>query len=180
MNRAPRALELDFRGAKRSAPWAAWVLLALAAGFTADLAVSYNDVQESIVKAQARLAGVERPRNAAGPARDARQNISPEEIAQARDTYTRLSTPWNDLFGALESTVADKVTLLAIEPDTKTGTVVISGEGRDYPAVLEYVVGLQGAKVLERVHLVRHEIRQNDPQKAAAFSVSAAWKEARQ
>jgi len=180
MNQAPRALDLDFRGAKRRAPWAAWVLLALAAGFTADLAVSYQNVQESIVKAQARLASLERPRNAAAPVRARPRNISPEEIAQARETYTRLSTPWNDLFGALESTMVDKVALLAIEPDTKTGTVVISGEGRDYPAVLEYVVGLQGAKFFERVHLVRHEIRQNDPQNAAAFAVSAAWKEVRQ
>ena len=180
MNRAPRALDLEFRGAKRSAPWAAWALLAIAAGFTADLAVSYRDVQEAIAKAQTRLAGLERPRNGAGAARARQQNISPEEIAQARDTYARLSTPWNDLFGALESTIADKVTLLAIEPDTKSGTVMISGEGRDYPAVLEYVVGLQGAKVFDRVHLVRHEIRQNDPQRAAAFSVSAAWKEVRQ
>ena len=180
MKHAPRRLDLDFRATRRKAPWAGWLMLALSLGFIADLGVSYYNVQAAIEQAHARLARMERPRpqESAGRSRVAAQTIAPEEIANARETYLRLATPWNDLFAALEATLPDRVTLTAIEPDTKAGTVVISGEARDYAAVLDYVVGLQRAKTFDRVHLVRHELRQNDQQRSAAFAVSAKWSEA--
>jgi hypothetical protein len=45
--------------------------------------------------------------------------------------------------------------------------------------VHEYVSELQRAKGFSRVHLVRHEVRQNDPQRPAVFSVSASWSDAK-
>jgi hypothetical protein len=68
----------------------------------------------------------------------------------------------------------DKVALLAIQPDSRTGTVVISGEGEDYAAVLAYVSALDRAPTLSRVHLVQHELRQDDKQRLA-FSIAATW-----
>ena len=176
MKQRLRRLDLDFRATRRAAPWAGWLMLALAVGFIADLGVSYHRTQVAIEQAHARLAKVERPRESAG--RRAAVAVTPEEIANAREAYLRLATPWNELFAALESTLPDRVTLTAIEPDTKAGTVVISGEARDYAAVLDYVVGLQRARTFDRVHLVRHELRQNDQQPSAAFAVSAKWSEA--
>ena len=43
---------------------------------------------------------------------------------------------------ALESAASDKVALAAIEPDTTKGTVMISGDGKDYLAALSYVSNL--------------------------------------
>jgi hypothetical protein len=176
MTRAQRPLALDFRSARRGARWAAWLLAAAALGFSSELAVSYLRAREAIALSEQHLARLDRPAQAGGPARGARP-AAPEEIAHARDTYLRLTTPWNELFGALESTASDKVVLLAIEPDPRAGTVVISGEGGDYPAVLEYVAGLQRAGILERVHLLRHEVRENERGRAAGFAVSASWSE---
>jgi hypothetical protein len=174
LSRALRPLALDFRAARAGSRWMAWVLALAAIGFSTDLSVSYFRARDSVAVAEARLARLERPAKGQPGAAKVPQ---PEEIAHARDTYLRLTTPWNDLFRALESTPLDKVVLLAIEPDPKAGTVLISGEGAGYQAVLDYVAGLQRTKIFERVHLVRHEIRHNEPLQPAAFAVFASWSE---
>ena len=169
-------LELDFRRTRRAAPWAGWALLALAVLLTGDLAHGYYAARVTLASTQARLAKVERPmQNAGMRARKA----TPEEITAARETYQRLATPWEQLFGALESAATERVTLVAVEPDARSGTVKISGEGRDYPAVLDYVVKLRATPALAGAHLVKHEARQDGPQPSIAFSVAAAWGEAK-
>ena len=102
---------------------------------------------------------------------------SADEAAAARETVERLGLPWGKLFAALEAAGNDQVALLAIEPDTKTGTVKISGDSKDYLAALTYVLNLSHADALSHVQLVRHEVKQNDPQHPVAFSISAAWNE---
>ena len=98
-----------------------------------------------------------------------------EELAAVRETVERLGMPWSRLFGALESAASDQVALLGIEPDPKAGTVVISGDSKDYLAALSYVLNLSHAQALERVQLVRHEVKKDDPQAPVRFAVSAAW-----
>jgi hypothetical protein len=71
------------------------------------------------------------------------------------------------------------VALLAIEPDPKTGTVLITGDSKDYLAALTYVLNLSRTETLSKVQLVRHEMKQNDPQKPVGFAVSASWVEAK-
>jgi hypothetical protein len=168
-------LDLDFRKIRPAAPWARWALLALAVAFTADLGVSYWNVREAIAQKEGRLAEHTQSENGGASARS--RSISPEEIALARETIQRISTPWGNLFSALESTPSDGIALLAIEPDAKSGTVVISGEGKDYPAALDYASDLGRAKTLNQVHLIKHEIRQADTERPVTFSIFASWKE---
>ena len=158
------ALELDFVRRRRVSPWAGRALLAIAAVFAADVGFSVLKLRGDIVETQARLEHSGRPVVAA-------RKASPEEIAAARETVQRLSLPWPQLFTALESAASDQVALLAIEPDPKSGTVVISGDSKDYLAALTYVLNLSRAETLSQVQLVRHEAKQN----AVGFSVSATW-----
>ena len=167
-----KRLELNFAGRSRATRWAGCVLMALAGAFAIDAAVSYNAVKGSIAAEEARLSQ-QRPRSA--PA----VRVSPEELAAVRDTVERIGLPWDQLFGALESAASDQVALLGIEPDPKSGTVMISGDGKDYLAALSYVLNLSQVETLQRVQLVRHETRANDANGAVSFAVSAAWKEAR-
>ncbi len=67
------------------------------------------------------------------------------------------------MFKSLESAQAQGVALLSIEPDPEAGTVMLSGEGTDYLAVLAYVAWLKSDKTLSDAHLVKHEIRVNEP-----------------
>lgn len=162
-------IALDFvRRAPRSR-WASRVLLAVALGVAGDMAFTFAQLDRA-VKANEAVVARGQPRKAVA-------RVSPEELALARDTVERLGLPWTKLFAALESAASDQVALLAIEPDTKSGTVKISGDSKDYLAALGYVLNLSQADALSNVQLVRHELKQNDPQRPVAFSISAAWNE---
>ena len=167
-----KKLELNFAGFGKASPWAGRVLMALAVAFAVDVGVSFNAASRSVGANEAKLARKE-PR--AVPA----AKVSPEELASVRDTVHRIGLPWAQLLGALEAAASDQVALVGIEPDPKSGTVMISGDGKDYLAALSYVLNLSQAEALHRVQLVRHEQKQNDPQGTVSFAVSAAWSEAR-
>jgi hypothetical protein len=167
-----KKLQIDFTGRGRRSPWAARILLAAALALCLDMGLSYRELRASLALHEAKL-------RQAGPVQAAASGVSAEEVAAARETVDRLATPWNRLFGALESAANDKVALLGIEPDPKAGTVVISGDSKDYLAALSYVLDLGRNEGLERVQLVRHEVKADDPQAPVSFAVSARWSEAR-
>ena len=179
MTRALPRLDLELCATRPTAKWAAWGLMAIAVAFSVDLGFSYQSIRQESAAAETRLARSERAREGAGASRRRTGALpTPEEIRQGRETYLQLTTPWGELFGTLEAAAPDNVLLLAIEPDPRAGTVMVTGSGKDYAAVLDYVAKLQRETLFTRVHLVRHEIRPDDPQRAAAFSVAASWKEA--
>jgi type IV pilus assembly PilN-like protein len=165
-----KKLELNFVGHGKRSPWAGRVLMALAAAFAFDLAISYKDAKASLEVSQAKVA---RTQTRGAPA----AKVAPEELAAVRDTVNRIGLPWDQLFAALESAASDQVALLGIEPDPKAGTVVISGDSKDYLAALSYVLNLSQAEALTHVQLVRHEVKGNHPQGPVSFAVSAAWSE---
>ena len=162
-------IQLDFvrRGARSR--WAARVLLAVALGLAGDMAVSYVQLVREVHSNETIVARA-KPRPPLAKA-------SPEEVALVRDSVERLGLPWAKLFAALEAAGSDQVALLAIEPDTKSGTVKITGDSKDYLAALGYVLTLSQNDALSHVQLVRHEVRQNDPQHPVSFAISAAWNE---
>src|SRR5919204_793301 len=162
-------IDLDsVRRAPRSR-WAGRLLLAVALGIAGDMGFTFVQLERAVKSNEAVVARAQ-PRKAVQP-------LSQEEVALARDTVERLGLPWSKLFAALEAAGNDKVALLAIEPDTKSGTVKISGDSKDYLAALTYVLNLSQAEALSHVQLVRHEVKQNDPQRPVSFSISAAWNE---
>jgi hypothetical protein len=163
-----RRLEVNFAARAGRSRWAGHVLLGVALALSLDAAHSYRELRASIGRSEAQLARGA-PRGA--PAR----KVAPEEVAAARETLEHLALPWDRLFGALESAANDQVALLGIEPDPKAGTVVISGDSKNYLAALTYVLDLSRAGALNRVQLVRHEVKTQDPQGAVAFAVSASW-----
>jgi hypothetical protein len=101
------------------------------------------------------------------------------ELAAVRETVERIGLPWHSLFRAVESAASDDIALTGIEPDPKTGTVVITGEARNYLAALGYVLNLARDEALSGAQLVRHEAKAADPQGPVSFAVSAGWSEAR-
>lgn len=174
-----RSLDIDFVKVRPATPWVRWALLAIAIAFCIDLGISYYRLGYRIAANEQRLAEIQRAANAAGKTGIAARPPTPEELRVARDTVQRLAMPWSALFKALESSASDSVTLLAIDPQPKNGTVVISGEAASYRAVLDYVALLGAAGALERPHLLRHERRRDDTQDIVAFSILASWSNAK-
>lgn len=162
-------IELDFVRRRPASRWAGRVLLAVALGVAGEMAFTFVQLERS-VRANEAIVARTQPRKPV-------QSVSPEEVAVARETVDRLGLPWSKLFAALEGAASEQVALLAIEPDTKSGTVRISGDSKDYLAALTYVLNLSRNDALSQVQLVRHEVKQNDPQRPVSFSISAAWKE---
>jgi Tfp pilus assembly protein PilN len=170
-----RRVDLDFRKRAPRSPRTGWILLSIGLALAGDVGLSYVRARESVAEHEARLARLPSSR-VARPSASARA-ASPEEIALARETIRRISTPWPNLFGALESTIRGDIALVSIEPDTETGTVLISGESKDYLGVLNYLARLQGTPILRQVDLARHEVKESDPQRPVAFSISASWRD---
>lgn len=169
-----RRLDLDFLRTRPAAAWAGWVLLAASAAFALDLGRTYYEVRASVARSEARLAQ-------GGPAARVAQarEASPEDMAAARETIRRLATPWSGLFAALESTPTDGVALLTVAPDPQGASVLISGEARDYGALVRYVAALRSAPPLARAYLARHETQRARSRYPLAFSIRAPWGEAR-
>ncbi len=164
-----QGLELDFHGRRRSPRWVGRVLFIAALAFAADVTSAYVHVSAAVRAGEAQLAH-------RSPRKGAMQPVSPEELRAARQTLDRLSLAWDNLFDALEQNPVADVALLAIEPDVRSGTALISGEAKDYASVLNYVAKLGAAKNLSDVYLVRHELHP-ESRRPVQFSLSAAWKE---
>jgi hypothetical protein len=159
-------LDLDFRATRSGSPWVGGALLAIACAVVVDAGLSYHSARQALRAGETRLA---RPAGSPAP------KVTPQQIADARETVQRIGLPWDELFKALESAATDRVALISIEPDTKAGKVTISADGKDYLAALSYVANLSRIEGLEGVHLVRHEQKAGDPKGPVSFAVSAAW-----
>jgi hypothetical protein len=168
-----KPLDLDFHR-KRPPSLLGAALLVLALLFIADLGRSYQTARQAVAGAQAGLAQQARARGAPRPAAS-RLTATPEEVALARETVQRLRMPWDALFGALEAAASNEVLLAGIEPDAKSGTVLVTGEAASYPAALDYVARLREGKGLGGAHLVKHEFRNGA--RPVSFTVSASWGE---
>jgi len=99
------------------------------------------------------------------------------EIRHANDVIEQIALPWDRLFRAVESAAGEKVGLLGITPDQKSGTVEVAGEAADLNAMFDYVKRLQRQPSLTRVFLLNHKLNDQDPQHPIRFTVIASWME---
>ena len=109
----------------------------------------------------------------------AKRVLSPEQeedLHRVQQISDFLLLPWGDLFAALESLDQEDVALLAIEPDPKKRLVRITAEAKNEAAMFDYLEQMADAPQLQDVHLLRHEIRQEDKQHPLRFTIGAYWK----
>ena len=102
-----------------------------------------------------------------------------QQYQTARAIISDLQIPWNGLFAGIEqaSSGYSDAELLSVQPDPRKGSVGLSGEARDFPAMLAFMSRLESAGTLRGVHLVSHGIRPDGP-RAYAFKLSARWETA--
>lgn len=168
-------LELDYLRSPRSARWTGIALLAIAALVGAKQADVFATVKHEVAQSQARLERLEAREHPATKA--ALPESTVKEIRRANDVIEQIALPWDRLFRAVESAAGEKVGLLGITPDQKSGTVEVGGEAADLNAMLDYVKRLQRQPSLTRVYLLNHKLNDQDPQHPIRFTVTASWME---
>lgn len=174
-----RALKLDYQRAYRPVPWLGLGVLAAALLGLAAMAGYYQDLNqqagfwESQAARSARTAGA---RGVARPLTGEAARAQMLEVKQANQVVRQLDLPWNSLFKAVETSGGQSIALLSLEPDLQKGTVKISGEARDFDALLTYVRELSKREVFGSVVLQQHQIQQDIAEKPVRFSLVAHWK----
>ena len=177
-----KALHLDFATLNAPPGWPTrqWVVAgALAAGL---LLGNYVYLDAQIVSAQNQLEDAKVQQTARkkknGPSKsDEHQNT---ELATARQVVASLNRPWERLFTAIEASSNPDVTLLDITPNAQGGDLHVSGDARNFKAVLAFVQTLkeQGSATQEllQVYLASHQVQDQDPLHTIRFEVNALWR----
>ena len=101
--------------------------------------------------------------------------VTPDETKQLTEAVNMLATPWNNLLAAIEQADMQDVALLSLEPNSKKQLVVLTGEAKNLPVVLQYIKQLQQTPMLAQVYLQKHSIEETDASKPVRFSLLAKW-----
>jgi hypothetical protein len=164
-----RTLDLDL--VRRRPAWPAWLLLVLGLALAVDVALGWRQAREQLAQAQQPVARPAPRRPAEPPLSEATRR----ELAAARQVLGQLAIPWEALFRSIEDADSAATALLTIEPDAARRSVRLSGEARDYPAILALAARLEAGGVLQRVHLQNHQLRDDAPGRPTQFTLSAHW-----
>ena len=102
--------------------------------------------------------------------------IAPAQAAAVNAAILQLNLPWRDLQDALASATPPAIALLALEPDARKRVLTITAETTSSDAMVAYVAQLKQQELFgTRVHLLRHEINELDPNKPLRFQLEARW-----
>lgn len=165
----PPRLALDHVAPPRRTRWPGLVLLGLSLAVAAELAMRYQDTSARLAQVPVRTSPVPAPRATPGKTNDAEERI-------ARAAMRQLALPWAGLIRALEDAAVPDVALLQLQPEAQPQVLRVSAEARNAAAMFRYLRGLAEAKGLSEVHLVSHEVAQDDPQHPVRFAAQASFR----
>lgn len=101
--------------------------------------------------------------------------LSQPEQKAAEKIVEQLNIRWFDLLQALESQQVAEIALLQLLPDANRGQFVLSGEAKNYQALLQYVSHLQALPALNQVHLQKHQVNESHAQRPVSFEIQGGW-----
>jgi Tfp pilus assembly protein PilN len=170
-------LHIDFIHPHRPAARSGWLILLIGAVSLA-AAVAWNVfvLEPDVEAAQAEATNLRATWMSHQPAA---LKLNDTQLAaewqKALAINSRLDTPWQKLFAALESYVDQPVALLTIDPDIARKELLLTGEARNLDAVLDYVRFLKRQPMLAEVTLQSHQVNKQDHDKPVRFRISASW-----
>jgi len=166
-------LELDFVAAPHRPLWLGLLLLLVGLGIAADLALRLRDARagfEQVVATQGSRSAAR-----SGPAEPPLQR-NEEEAKAVASALRQLTLPWAMLIQVLEDATSPDVALLQVEPLAQQRLLRITAQARNFKAMLNYQNKLALAPSLENVHLLHHQVQNDDPQKPLQFTLQATFK----
>jgi len=163
-------LELDLIAAPRRARWPGCALLAVSLATALGVTDVYRRTSAAIERFDAAAALMAEPRTSSRPAKARLDGKSAETAVR------QLTVPWGGLIQAVEGAASEHVALLHLQPEAGQRVLRIAAEARHREAMFEYLGALASAKGLTQVHLVKHQVQLDDPQRPIRFSVQASFK----
>ena len=102
-----------------------------------------------------------------------------ERMRKANRVIRQLSTPWEDVFGGIESANGKHVALLSLDSDPSNAEVRVGAEARSAQKMLEYLERLRQDGRLSPAILQSHQIMTEDPSRPIRFTFTASWTSAK-
>jgi hypothetical protein len=172
----PRPLELDYIAPPRRPVWIGLAVLGVSLAVAAGLVLRYGEAQQELQRLQTEGGLILSDTRAQRPVPKERL----EEEARAAEAVVRqLTLPWATLITTIEQAASRDVAILQLQPDAEQRVLRLTAEARHRDAMFDYVQRLGAAKGLSEVHLVKHEVQRDDPQRPIQFAVQAAIKDLR-
>ena len=168
-----KRLELDYVVPPRRPVWLGLLLLAVALGIAADLALRFSSAQGEIGRIQTMQGLLQTDRPAAKPVPTERLD---EQAKAAEAAVRQLTLPWARLVEVLENAAAKDVAVLQVQPEAQQRLLRITAEARHPAAMHDYVRKLAAADMLSDVHFTSHQTQLDDPQRPLQFTVQANFR----
>ena len=173
MSRAP--LELDFVVAPRRPRWMGLSVLAVSIAVTGLLVLKQNTAQQRLQHLEATESLT---RTAPAPRAAPRERLE-DQLKAAQATVRQLALPWAELIDSLERSAMREVSVLHIQPDAQQRLMRLTAEARGEGQMLEYLRRMGQTGRFAEVHLLSHQIREDDPMRPIQFSVQATFRDGR-
>ncbi|CAD5371585.1 hypothetical protein RA210_U160004 [Rubrivivax sp. A210] len=157
-------------------PWGAWawaaVLLATVLLVAAtSVGLQWQQQEAESARLNAALARQARPRASAV----ATAPLDPLVESDASQTALELGVGWGPLLEHLAGHNRRDVALTQLEPDARTGHLLIGGSAASPEAALAYARSLGDGRVLADVQLLSHEVPDRALRLPVQFRLSARW-----
>jgi hypothetical protein len=172
MRRAP--LELDLVAPPRRPRWLGYLVLAASLLVAGEMFMRLDDAQASIARLDATRALLGEAR----PARPLPREKLDEQMKEAQAVLRQLSLPWAQLVESLENAATPEVAVLQVQPDAQTRVLRVTAEAKGEESMFRYVRRVAATEGFSDVHLVSHQVRDDDPRRPLQFSLQAAFRSA--
>lgn len=170
MSRNP--LQLDFVVPRRRGRLVGLIVLSISLAVAGGLVFKFKQTQERLHE----LAAAEALLSGARPAPAIPRERLEGEMKIAQATVRQLAIPWAQLIDSLERAAVKEVAVLNIQPDAQSRVLRVTAEARAEGLMLEYLRRLGATGSFSEVHLVSHQVREDDSLRPIQFSVQASFR----
>jgi len=166
------ALQLDFVVPRRRSRVVGFLVLGISLVLAGGLVAKHRETQQRLHELEAAAALLSAPRPTLAIPRDKLEG----EMKNAQATVRQLALPWGQLIDALERASMKDVALLNIQPDAQARVLRVTAEARREELMLQYLRRLGASGNFAEVHLLSHQVREDDPQRPIQFSLQARFR----
>lgn len=169
----PPRLDIDHFAPHTRGRWAGYALLAVSLVAAAEMTQRFHAAKVELEQRMATqgLLNAERPAAQKIP----KQRVD-EQVKEVENVMRQLTLPWGELIQSVENAGSKDVAILQLQPEAQQRVLRITGEARNQEAMVDYLKRLAEARGFASVHLLSHQVQQDDPHRPVQFAAQASFK----